>query len=382
VHQIPWSSYQDQVFLNFSNKQTDFDIVVGDSQWIGRGATNKLYVDLTDWLPNAVDLKTVHPLALKYLCEYPTGSGKYFAAPCETDAIGFAYRKDWFEDPKEKDAFKKKYGRELAVPATWDEFRDVAEFFTRSDQKRYGCAILTGHDYDSLTMGFQQFMWAFGGSWGDPATYKVDGHVNSPGTLQAVMFVKELLKFAPPGGSNFSYDKTIENFKNGSAAMAMDYFAFFPDVAKSMGAKVGFFAVPARNGKRLVSLGGQGMSISTKIPAEHQENARKFIAWFLKRENQEKWIRKEAGFTANVEILKSDAFRNATSYNAPFADSLDSVQDFWNVPVYNELLAKAQQYIAEAIDGPDPKAALDALAKAHEEILRASSPSPSGRGPG
>ena len=35
VHQIPWASYQDQVFLNFGNRQTDFDIVVGDSQWIG-----------------------------------------------------------------------------------------------------------------------------------------------------------------------------------------------------------------------------------------------------------------------------------------------------------------------------------------------------------
>jgi multiple sugar transport system substrate-binding protein len=103
---------------------------------------------------------------------------------------------------------------------------------------------------------------------------------------------------------------------------------------------------------------------------------------FLKREKQEKWIRKEAGFTANIEILKSDAFRNATPYNAPFADSLDSVRDFWNVPAYNELLAAAQRYIAEAIDGSDPKAALDALAKAHEEILRTSSPSPSGRGPG
>ena len=48
VHQIPWPSYQDQAFLNFGNDQTDFDIVIGDSQWIGRGATRGLYVDLTD----------------------------------------------------------------------------------------------------------------------------------------------------------------------------------------------------------------------------------------------------------------------------------------------------------------------------------------------
>ncbi len=65
VHQIPWSSYQDQVFLNFGNRNTDFDIVVGDSQWIGRGANKGLYVDLTDWRPSAVDMSTVHPRAAR-----------------------------------------------------------------------------------------------------------------------------------------------------------------------------------------------------------------------------------------------------------------------------------------------------------------------------
>jgi multiple sugar transport system substrate-binding protein len=382
VHQIPWSSFQDQVFLNFGGKQTDFDIVVGDSQWIGRGATNKLYVDLTDWLSSAIDLKQVHPLALKYLCEYPTGSGRYFSAPCETDAIGFAYRKDWFDDPKEKAAFKTKFGRELQVPQTWEEFRDVAEFFTRSEQKRYGCAILTGHDYDSLTMGFQQLMWAFGGSWGDPQTFKVDGHVNSAGTLAAVMFMKDLLKYSPPGGSNFSYDKTIESFKNNSVAMAMDYFAFFPDLTRVMKDRVGYFVIPAKDGKRFVSLGGQGMSISTKIPLERQEDAKKFIAWFCKPSTQGKWITKDAGFTANTEILKSDAFRRATPYNAPLADSLDHVRDFWNVPVYNELLAASQRHLAEAIEGTDPQASLDALAKAQEQIMKSLPPFPTGRGPG
>jgi len=116
VHQIPWSSYQDQVFLNFGNNKTDFDVVIGDSQWIGRGARKGLYVDLTDWLPGAVDLDTVHPRAARYLCEYPPGSGKFFAAPCETDAIGFVYRKDWFKYPAEQAAFSKRFGRALSAP--------------------------------------------------------------------------------------------------------------------------------------------------------------------------------------------------------------------------------------------------------------------------
>ena len=92
----------------------------------------------------------------------------------------------------------------------------------------------------------------------------------------------------------------------------------------------------------------------------------------MKTENQKKWITKEAGFTANTEILKSDAFRNATPYNAAFADSLDHLRDFWNVPTYNELLAASVREFGSALDGKDTKAALDDLAKAHEQILKES----------
>lgn len=372
VKQIPWPSYQDQVFLNFTNRQSDFDIVVGDSQWIGRGATNGLYVDLTDWLPTVVDLATINPQALKYLCEYPTGSGRFFAAPAQTDAIGFAYRRDWFEDPSEREAFKARFGRDLAPPQTWEEFQQVAEFFTRPDRNQYGAALLTGRDYDSLTMGFQQLMWAFGGSWGDPQTRTVQGQLNSPGTVEAMTFFRDLVaKVAPPGGSNFSYAQCLEAIKNGSVAMSMNYFAFNPEIVRSLGDKVGFFVVPAHAGKRAVSLGGQGMSVSAKISPQRQENARKFIAWFLSEPVQQQWVTKEAGFTANQAILSSEAFAQAAPYNAALAESLQHVQDFWNVPQYNELLAAAQQSLAECLDGKPIQPTLDALAKKHEEILSA-----------
>lgn len=372
VHQIPWSNFQQQVFMNFGSKQTDFDIVVGDSQWIGRGATKGFYLELTDWLPGATDLGRVSPRALKYLCEYPPGSSRYHAAPCETDAVGFAYRKDWLEDPAEKDAFKKKYGYDLAVPNTWQQFRDIAEFFQRPQAKRYGCAILTGRGYDSLTMGFQHFLWGFGGSWGDPATYRVKGHVNNEGAVKGLEFLKSLMKFAPPGASNFDYSKTLESFRNGSTAMMMDYFAFFPGIANEMGDQVGFFRIPrpAAGKDPVVSLGGQGFSISKKVSPAQQELAKRFIAWFLQESVQKQWIQKPAGFTADTGILDSPEFRQATPYNAPFADSLRYMQDFWNVPQYNELLARVQERVAEALDGKDAKASLDKLAEEHEAIFR------------
>ncbi len=372
VHQIPWASFQDQVFQEFGKNQTAFDIVVGDSQWLGRGATKGLYVDLTDWLPSAVPVKGLHPLALKYLAEYPTGSAHYFAAPAETDAMGWAYRKDWFDDPAEKAAFKKKYKKELAVPETWDDLRTIAEFFSRPAKKQYGNVLVTGRGYDDIVMGFEQVLYAFGGSWGDAKTMKVKGALDSADAVKALDFFKGLLKFAPPGGSKLGYGDALEPFVNNSSAMLMNYFAFFPDLAKKMAGKVGFFAMPKQGERRFASLGGQGFSISTKVADSQKELAKKFIAWFSQADTQKKWVQKPGGFTANAEILKSDAFKKASPYNAAFAQSMDIMQDFWNVPVYNELIAATAQQIGEALDGKkSSKDALSELAAEHEKILQA-----------
>ena len=371
VHQIPWASYQDQVFLNFGNRQTDFDIVVGDSQWIGRGATRGLYLELTDWLPQHVDIEAIHPLARRFLMEYPSGSGRYFAAPCETDALGFVYRRDWFEDPAEQAAFKAKYGRALQPPDTWQEFRQVAGFFQRPDEKRYGCALLTGRGYDSLVMGFQPFLGAWGGSWGNRETFEVAGHVNSPEAVAGLEFLIDLLQFAPPGGVSADYMQVLDAFMNGSTAMVLDYFPFYPGIVDAMGDKAGFFLVPRNGDSRVISLGGQGFSISTKVSAQQQELAKQFIAWFERTEVQERWITHPGCFTANTELLASEAFARAYPFNAVFAQSLDYLIDFWNVPVYNELLAAAQRNLGEALDGAkEPQAALDQLAGEHELIMR------------
>jgi multiple sugar transport system substrate-binding protein len=375
VHQIPWPSFQDQVFQEFGKGSTAFDIVVGDSQWLGRGATRGLYLDLTSWLPTAVDIESLHPLAFKYLARYPTEHGKLYAAPCETDAMGFAYRSDWFADPREREAFKQTYKKELAVPETWDDLQRVAEFFTRPDKKQYGVALVTGRGYDDVVMGFEQILYAFGGAWGDPKSHKIQGILDSPQAVKALDFFKGLLRFSPPGGSKLGYGEALEPFVNGSTALLMNYFAFFPDLAKKMAGKVGFFAMPRNGERRFASLGGQGFSISTKVPADQQELAKRFIAWFLQTDTQKMWVQKPGGFTANAAILKSDEFKKASPYNEAFSQSMDILQDFWNVPVYNELLAATVQRLGEVLDGKKPsQEALTALVAEHEKILNQATP--------
>ncbi len=330
----------------------------------------------TDWLPKVVDVKTIHPAALKYLCEYPTGSGHYFGAPARDRRRGFRLPQGLVRGSRpSRLRSRSEYKNELAVPDTWDELKDSRRVLHRPDQKRYGNALLTGRGYDALVMGFEQLLWEFGGSWGDAKTLKVKGALDSANAVRALDFFKGLLAIAPPDGTNLDYGEALEPFVSGSTAMVMNYFAFFPDLVKKMSGKVGFFVMPKQGDQRFSSLGGQGMSISTKVSAAQQTLAKTFIAWFLKTDTQEKWMQKPGGFTANAEILKSEAFKKATPYNEPVRESMDIAQDFWNVPAYNELIATTAQQLGEALDGKkSPQEALTQIAAEHETTLHEAAP--------
>ena len=129
------------------------------------------YVDLTDFFAEHKVAEIMAPATVDAYAEY---DGKYWAIPAEGDATGWAYRKDWFEDPAEMAAFKEKYGYDLATPKTWAELRDIAEFFHRPDEGRYGVAIYTDNSYDALVMGYENALFSYGGDLGDYSTYQVD----------------------------------------------------------------------------------------------------------------------------------------------------------------------------------------------------------------
>src|SRR4029078_3583083 len=124
VETTPWPYSQTKAFREFASKGDAYDLVVGDSQWLGAGSTAGHYVDLTDFFKKHGVGELMAPATVKYYAEYPGNSGKYWAIPLEGDAAGWAYRKDWFEDAKEKEAFKAKYGYDLDVPKTYPQMRD------------------------------------------------------------------------------------------------------------------------------------------------------------------------------------------------------------------------------------------------------------------
>ncbi|MER9376771.1 extracellular solute-binding protein [Mesorhizobium sp. M0239] len=367
VETTPWADFQTKAFTEFNAKGSAYDLVVGDSQWLGAASEGGHYVDLTDFVKENQVLDKMAPATVKFYSEYPGNSGKYWSIPAEGDAVGWAYRKDWFEDPKEMEAFKAKYGYELAVPKTFKEMTDIAEFFNRPDQNRYGIAIYTQNQYDGLAMGFENALFSYGGELGDFGTYKVDGIINSDKAVAAAENYRKLFGFTPPGWTNAFFVENNQAITEGLAAMSMNYFAFFPSLineASNPHAKnTGFFANPAGpGGEQFAALGGQGISVVSY--SNNKEEAMKFLKWFIQDDTQKKWAAL-GGYTCNKAVLESAEFQNATPYNKAFYDTMFKVKDFWAVPEYAELLQQLNQRVYPYIVNGDgtAKDMLDALAK-------------------
>jgi multiple sugar transport system substrate-binding protein len=376
VIQEPWGSFQDLFYTEMAAQGDAYDMVVGDSQWIGTSSSQGHYIDLTGFLNDNNLADTVTEATLTYYGEYPPGSGTYWAFPTEGDANGWAYRMDLFEDPEEMAAFEAEYGYPLAPPETMEQLMDIAKFFTRPDEGLYGTAIYTQADYDALTMGFQDVLFSYGANWSDE-NWNPEGVINSPEAVAALEYYKELYDCCQaPGLSNAFFNEVNDAYLSGQVAMAMNYFAFFPALANpeiSEYADVtGYFVNPAGpNGDQFASLGGQGISVISFIPEDRKQASLDFIKWFAQDDVQAKWGQL-GGYSANKAVLASDEFLAVAPYNAAFAQTMGMVKDFYNIPVFGELLRIAQDEVGRYVIGGEGTAqeALDAVAAQHAEILR------------
>ena len=128
------------------------------------------------------------------------------------------------------------------------------------------------------------------------------------------------------------------------------------------------FGADGPDGDQHAALGGQGISIVSY--SQNQEEALKFLEWFIRDDVQKRWA-ELGGYTASAAILESEEFRNATPYNEAFYQSMFMVKDFWAVPEYAELLTQINDRIYPFVVGGEgtAKEALDGLAKDWSETF-------------
>ncbi len=157
----------------------------------------------------------------KLYCEW---GGDTIAIPVDGDVAMMYYRKDAFESAEAQAMYKEKYNADLAVPRTWEEFQQVAEFFTGWDWAGSG---KPGYGFQTSTWdrAFIEQQWApmmasAGGNWFDD---DCNPAFNNSAGVRAANDLKALIATAPPGSASLSWGQTMETVFAEDVAMVLWY---------------------------------------------------------------------------------------------------------------------------------------------------------------
>jgi multiple sugar transport system substrate-binding protein len=149
-----------------------------------------------------------------------------FGLPYHDGPECLIYRTDLFADPAERAAFEERFGYPLGVPQTWDQFEDVARFFTRPEDGLYGTIFAAFPDGHNSVYDFCLQLWSRGGELAD-----ADGHptLATPEAAAALDFYRRIVNdraMTPPGQGEIDSVRSGELFASGTVAMMVNWFGF------------------------------------------------------------------------------------------------------------------------------------------------------------
>ncbi len=374
---VPWPNFADRMLNELNSGGQLCDMMIGDSQWIGLGAEAGHYIKLNDFFEaNGISMDDFIPATVTGYSEWPKGTPNYWALPAFGDVVGWTYRRDWFERPELQAEFKEKYGRDLGVPATLAELKDIAEFFQGREidgKTVYGAAIYTERGSEGITMGVTNVLYNYGFQYGNPENpYELEGFVNSPGAVEGLEFYKALYDCCtPPGSSNWYMSENIDAYKSGQVAMQMNFAFIWPGVHADPnvgGDRSGYFPNPAGPAGHFAQLGGQGISVVSY--SDNQDAALEYIKWFAQPEIQARWW-ELGGYSALRAVVEDPGFASSQPYAQTFLDSMAIVKDFWAEPSYASLLLPMQERIHNYVIAGQGTAqeALDGLVRDWTEVF-------------
>ncbi len=373
---VPWPNFADRMLNELNSGGKLCDLLIGDSQWIGGSAENGHYIKLNDFFDaNGISMDDFAPATVYAYSTWPKGTPNYYALPAMGDANGWFYRKDWFSRPELQEEFKAKYGRDLAPPKTWTELKEVAEFFQKRQidgKEVYGVSIFTERGSEGITMGATSALYPFGFKYENtPGKYDMEGAVNSADAVAGLEMYKALYDCCtPPGYDNAYMEQSLDAFKSGQVAMAMNWFAFFPGLyadPNTGGDKIGFFVNPSQK-VAASTLGGQGISVVSY--SDNVDGALEYIKWFAQPDVQKKWW-SVGGYSCHKAVLDDPGFKDTAPFAADFLDAMGGVQDFWQEPAYASLLLAMQERVHNYVVANQGTAqeALDGLIQDWTEIF-------------
>lgn len=364
-----------KIKMDFNANTVDYDVMWDHTSFFSQYIQNTPYLEPLDNYFSADDLKDFLPRLLD-ACKK---DGKLWLIPRHADISCLHYRTDLFNDPKQKAAFKEKYGRDLKVPETWDEFVEVAKFFSQGDGL-YGTQF-AGKE-EALTGRFYELLIAFGGEFIDS-----EGNIafNSEAGVKVLSMLRDLYasNVMPKGMVNFLWDDLSKNFANGNIALYTEWHGWYSYFQDSKSSKVsGKFDLARQPAGPTGIHSGWGGVHAFSIPkaAKNKEGAAMLIKFLTSPENMYK--EGKIGYLVVRTSVWERLIKEAESSKNPLDKKrlelakLQLSEDFrtppliaeW-VPASNILFPKIQSVI---LGEKAPKAALDEAAVEINKIFEES----------
>ncbi|NMC55379.1 MAG: extracellular solute-binding protein [Chloroflexi bacterium] len=299
--------------------------------------------------------------------------GQYVAMPAWANAEVLYYQKSLFEDPEEQAAFKDKFGYDLKVPTNWQEFVDVAQFFTR-DIDGDGSIDLYGADVKTINPEEWQALVLQAGSEG--VVYDKEGNliIDNQAHLDALQWYSDLhckYDVTPQNVNEIDWGVSQQLFFDGKLAMEMFWghnYRFIPEDSVVAG-NVGVAPMIAGAGGS-GAIPGPWFNIVPKT-GKNIEVAKQFVQFAY--ENNVMGIEAPLGLAARISAYESYQDKEGFEHFDALIDTLNAPQTMgrpmvanWN-EITNEVLTPLVQKALSC--GDVPMADLLAEAKAQIEAL-------------
>lgn len=243
-------------------------------------------VDVKDFIPENFALTSVY-------------NGEVYGLPFHFIPPYAIYRKDIAANPAEQAAFKAKYGYDLPLKGdkiarvdTWEQWRDIAEFFTRAEGQTLAGEKVTKPIYGVLASfkrhltvlyDYERILLGMGGSILDK-----DGKValDSPEAVKAIDYMLSWRKFSPPSFKEDTWDQEYSYFCDGQLFSTFSWGDTTPFLESqkdcpNVAGKLGYFVHP---GTHTTVAEGQGWMIPSKAPSP--QAAFLFLQWLVSKDVQ------------------------------------------------------------------------------------------------
>lgn len=233
-----------------------FDLALVVTDWLAEahsaGAVEDLhhwqqFIPIHDW-PAGWPRSLVQPLIFDdHLTSLPWHDGP----EC------LVYRTDLFADPANRAAFLSQFSRDLAPPATWEEFEQVARFFTDQSSGRYGTVFAAFPDGHNTLYDFALQVWSRGGELTDSAGRP---SLTAPNAVAALDFYRHIVcnpALCHPHSPQLDSTQSGDLFLAGEVAMMANWFGFAARSSRKgspLAGKVAIAPIPSANGTPPVSL--------------------------------------------------------------------------------------------------------------------------------